>query len=59
MIPSVNDQFKESWNGKMWNAYHALAVNYIVFSLSGWISPSIVVLVGPKLAIVLAALALW
>lgn len=59
MIPSVNEEFKHVWNGREWNAYNALALNYIVFSLSGWISPSIVVLLGPKLAIVLSAFALW
>lgn len=42
-----------------WNGYTSLCIIYAVFSLSNWIAPSTVSLVGSKASMIVAASTYW
>ncbi|XP_074595918.1 UNC93-like protein MFSD11 [Brevipalpus obovatus] len=59
VVASVNDEYRDAWNGKEWNAYGALGVYYFVFAFSGFIAPAIIAKTGPKLSLIVSAISLW
>lgn len=55
----MNDEYRDAWDGKGWNAYGALGVYYFVFAFAGFVAPAIIVKTGPKLSLILSSISLW
>ncbi|XP_053212928.1 UNC93-like protein MFSD11 isoform X2 [Panonychus citri] len=57
-VASVNGEYREEWGGKDWNAYELLGVNYAIYALFGWISPSLINFLGLRRAMIVHGLVL-
>lgn len=57
-VNSVNNEFADKWNGKQWNAHELLGVNYAIFGLFCCLSPSLIDMMGPKVAMIVHGLIL-
>ena len=55
----VTDSISKEDPNIKWNGYYSLCIIYFVFSLSNWIAPSTVSLIGCKWSMVFGALTYW
>ena len=56
MVAGINNEYKNSWGDKEWNAYNSLSLLYIVFSFANWIAPLIIEAIGAKISMILGSL---
>ncbi|RWS30849.1 UNC93-like protein MFSD11-like protein [Leptotrombidium deliense] len=54
VIDGVNDEYEKEW-GTPWKGYYSFFIIYGVLSVANWIAPSVVAVIGPKIAMIAGA----